>query len=130
MDITPLVSKDAQVIQAYRQGNFKISNAVYDGAVIVTPYAVQAWEYTSDDDFSGLANALAFLNDMPEPREVLLFGTGATFKFIPPAVKLDIKKRFGVTLDAMDTGAACRTYNVLLAEGRGIVAVLLPFLKI
>ncbi len=56
--------------------------------------------------------------------ELLLIGAGTQFAVVPP----DLRERFrptGIAVDAMDTGAACRTYNVLLAEGRQLAAALI-----
>jgi len=56
--------------------------------------------------------------------ELVIFGSGARLKFVPPALmRALIDHRIGV--ETMDTGAACRTYNVLVAEGRAAVAALL-----
>ena len=70
-------------------------------------------------DFSLIADA--------EPAvEVLLFGTGARTAFVKPSFKAQIKATAGVAVEPMETGAACRTYNILLAEGRRVAAALLP----
>ena len=66
------------------------------------------------------------LFDKADIIDVVLFGTGAKSEFFPPALKQELKQK-GLSVDAMDTGAACRTYNVLMAEGRRVAAVLLPF---
>lgn len=56
--------------------------------------------------------------------ELVIFGSGRRLKFVPPALMRGlIERRIGV--ETMDTGAACRTYNVLVAEGRSAVAALL-----
>ena len=56
--------------------------------------------------------------------EILLIGTGSAMAPIPPALRALLRSR-GIGCDGMDTGAACRTYNVLLAEGRRVAAVLI-----
>ena len=56
--------------------------------------------------------------------ELVIFGSGARLRFVRPALmRWLIERRIGV--ETMDTAAACRTYNVLLAEGRSVVAALL-----
>lgn len=57
--------------------------------------------------------------------DVVLVGTGVQQIFFPPALRQALKGQ-GLNIDVMDTGAACRTYNVLMAEGRRIAAALLP----
>jgi len=56
--------------------------------------------------------------------EVVLFGTGATFRYPSPTLLAPLTGR-GIGVEVMDTGAACRTYNVLVAEGRQVVAAIL-----
>jgi len=57
--------------------------------------------------------------------DVLLLGLGARVRPIPPEVRSALKQA-GIVIEAMDTGAACRTYSVLLAEDRRVAAALLP----
>ena len=56
--------------------------------------------------------------------EVVIFGSGARLRFAPPALLRALIER-GIGVEAMDTGAACRTYNVLVSERRAVVAALL-----
>ena len=57
--------------------------------------------------------------------ELLLLGLGRRMVPVPAAVRAALKAD-GIAIEAMDTGAACRTYNVLLAEERRVAAALLP----
>jgi uncharacterized protein len=56
--------------------------------------------------------------------EIVLLGSGATFRFPPPAALAPLY-RAGIGVEVMDTKAACRTYNILLGEGRRVVAALI-----
>ena len=56
--------------------------------------------------------------------EIVLIGTGATFRFPEPALLAPLQ-RAGIGVEVMDTQAACRTYNILLAEGRNVAAALI-----
>lgn len=69
---------------------------------------------------------MAFKQALAEAAEIdfLLFGTGER-REIPAKRLLDAFNKAGMGLEAMDTGAACRTYNVLLVEGRAVAAALL-----
>ena len=81
----------------------------------VAPWPVERFEALTQSHFAQLL-ALA--------PELVIFGSGAKIRFVPPALlKPLIERRVGV--ETMDTAAACRTYNVLLAEGRSVVAALL-----
>jgi uncharacterized protein len=81
----------------------------------VAPWPVDRFEALAPVHFADLL-ALA--------PELVIFGSGARIRFVSPALlKPLIERRIGV--ETMDTAAACRTYNVLLAEGRSVVAALL-----
>ncbi len=125
MDVTPLVRKGTQIIQSYSGGRFKVSGAVYDGAVIVRPEGTTPWEFSGAFEEIG-AQDFDALAAQADEIDVVLLGTGNGMKFFPPILKDKLKSR-GLMIEAMDTGAACRTYNVLMAEGRRVAAVLLPF---
>lgn len=122
-DIMPMIPSDRQVIDGYGPGQFCISGQWRVGAVIVLPDRTLPWEATdvtslSADDFSAVLTA--------EPKvEILLLGTGATMRMIPKALRLALREQ-GVVVELMDSRAVCRTYNVLLAEGRRVAAAMLP----
>ncbi len=68
---------------------------------------------------------LAALKEAPTPTELLVVGCGPRAVFLPPALRASLKSA-GLSLEVVDTGSACRTYNVLLAEGRRVAAALIP----
>ncbi|WP_114391588.1 Mth938-like domain-containing protein [Oleisolibacter albus] len=123
IDVTPIIPADRQVIDTYAPGHFRVSNTLYQGPIIVFPDHTEAWAVdgfaqVTADSFAAVAAA--------EPKvEVLLFGTGASMELLPGAIRRALKEK-GVVVDVMDSRAACRTYNVLLAEGRRVAAALLP----
>jgi len=118
-DVTPLIPKESQVITSYGNGGFGISGRRYDSSVIVFPDKVIPWNVGADispDDFSEIIAA-------KEKIEILLFGSGQKMVFPPPEIS-KILRAAGIALEVMDTGAACRTYNILLAEERKVAAAL------
>ena len=120
MDITPLISSDRQVIQSYSSGRFRISSKVYESPVAVFPDRVQAW------DVGNIKNLQAAdFEFLPSDLDVILVGVGAIFSSPLIPLKAELKARH-INIEVMDTGAACRTYNVLMAEGRRVAALLLP----
>lgn len=123
MDVTPLVKEGAKIIQGYSDGSFRISGDMFEQAVIVFEDKVIKWNAAEkvDDLKEGDAKALIACS---EDADVFLLGTGKTLKF-PPAEFRKFLKVNGVHVEVMDTGAACRTYNVLMAEGRRVAAALL-----
>lgn len=112
-----------QVIRTYGPGHFMISSRDWREPVLVMPTATTAWPVTRADELSlaGIAAAI----QAPGPAELLLVGCGPRALFIAPAVRAELKAA-GLALEVMDTGSACRLYNVLLAEGRRVAAALVP----
>ncbi len=123
LDISPMVPAGRQLIQSYGDGQFTISDIVYTGPVIVLPEETRSWSpadpsnFTTDDFNPVLA--------LEEPVDIFLLGCGQTGQFIHPSLR-DALRESGITIEAMDTGAACRTFNVLLSEDRRVAAALLP----
>lgn len=122
LDITPIVPAGRQVIEAYGDGGFVIAGTRYAGSVIVLPEQTLVWAITNAAEVTEVT--LAPLFAAPFRAEILVFGCGA--RFSPAlAVLRSIFKARGIALEWMDTGAACRTFNVLLAEGRPVAAALI-----
>lgn len=108
-------------IDAYGNGGFRFAEMSHQGSILCLPSGIYAWSFDGAALLtrSDLASVLAEL----APPGFLLLGTGPHQIFPSP----DIRAAFveaGVGLEAMSTGAACRTYNVLLAEGRPVAAAL------
>jgi uncharacterized protein len=112
-----------QVIRTYGPGRFLISDRDWREPVLVTPTVTTPWTVTRAEDFS--AASLAALKAAPTPTELLVLGCGARAVFVPPALRAELKAA-GLALEVVDTGSACRIYNVLLAEGRRVAAALIP----
>ncbi len=123
MDITPLIRADQQVIQSYKAGRFKVSSRFYESGIFVFPDRTELWP--ADKGVSDLVvSDFQSLIEQAGALDVVLLGCGAKAEFLPFLTQ-DLKAH-GLFLEVMDTGAACRTYNVLMAEGRRVVAALLP----
>lgn len=126
MDVTPLVQKGQQIIQAYAHGRFKVSGDAYESPIIVTPSETWVWDIDPPYDIKSMtAEDFSSLTAQSQNIDVVLFGCGERMTFMPSALKKDMKTQ-GLSMDIMDTGAACRTYNVLMAEGRRVACALLP----
>ncbi len=111
-----------RAIEAYGNGGFRIGGEAFQGSVLVLPDgSVTSWSADvaalSADNFRAVAAA-------SPPPEILLLGCGARAAFVPPDVRQCLRAA-GIVIDAMDTGAACRTYNVLIAEQRRVAAALI-----
>lgn len=121
MDITQDYGSGSYRIRAYEAGRVVINERSYTGSLIVTPDRLEtAWPPRTLDDLerSHLETIAAL-----QP-EVVLLGTGPRLRFPGPDV-MDFFLRQRIGFEVMDTAAACRTFNVLMAEGRAVAAALL-----
>ena len=123
MELTPTAA-DAkfpgrQLIERYGAAGFRVSGVVFTGPVLVFPDHTILWQ--------AAAATLEGLAPLVEAGgiELILLGLGRRGAPVAPALRAALKAR-GIGVEAMDTGAACRTYNVLLAEDRLVGAALLP----
>jgi uncharacterized protein len=117
MDITPIVPGHRQLVQAYGDGAFRISGVQHAGSVIVFPETVFPWSGEISTD--GLSAVLAASADI----EILILGCGPSMSLVPSDLRRTLRDH-GIVTEPMDTGAGCRTYNVLLAEDRRVAAAL------
>jgi uncharacterized protein len=122
MDVTPLVAANAPLIKSYGDGGFTIRGQRWDGSVLIMPDRVVPWAATCFDDIS-LDSLSDIFGYQPLP-EFLLIGVGREMRLLAPPLRMDIRAK-GLITEPMDTGAACRTWNVLLTEGRQAAAALI-----
>ena len=122
MDLTPRLQPGRQRIQSSGDGGFRINGQRHIGSVILTAETIAAWprasvDHVDIDDFSELAGLTPAI-------EILLLGCGD--RAVPPPTALHTYLRtLGIGLDVMGTGAACRTFNVLVQEDRRVAAALI-----
>lgn len=109
-------------ITAYGNGGFRFADMSHKGSIFCLPSGVWAWPATRFDGLT-LADFARPLAELAGPC-VLLFGTGAAQAWPDQAIVRAFGDR-GVGVEPMSTGAAARTYNVLLGEGRAVAAALL-----
>ena len=122
MEITPDIPQGRQVIESYGPGRFRISGVAHAGSALVFPERTIAWPVTSIADLSEEAFAEVIAAD--PAVEILLIGCGPRLLPLPGMLRTALRAR-GIGCDVMDTGAACRTFNVLMAEARRVAAALI-----
>ncbi|HTS52452.1 MAG TPA: Mth938-like domain-containing protein [Burkholderiales bacterium] len=108
------------LFSGYGAGYVAINDVRYERSLIVLPDRILDWgvadfEHLTEAALSGLASL---------PLEILILGTGARLRFPHPSTTRPLQSA-GIALEVMDTRAACRTYNILLAEDRRVGAALL-----
>jgi uncharacterized protein len=109
-------------IEAYGNGGFRFAGMSHRGSLLCLGEAIVGWAPTTAaglrlDDF-------ALLLAEPAGIELLLLGTGRDFLLPSQSLRSGLREA-GIRIEPMDTGAACRTYNILLAEGRQVGAALI-----
>lgn len=107
-------------VTAYGPGYIDVNGTRHTGNLIVAPACVQPWpvagfERLQPHDFDAVVQL--------QP-EVVLLGTGARHRFAGPALVAHLARN-GIGLESMDTRAACRTYNILLSDGRRVAGAFL-----
>jgi uncharacterized protein len=120
IDVTPLVPAGRQLIERYGPSGFRIAGVIWRGPVLVFPDVTVRWK---------LAAAPTAENLMPVVEhggvQILLLGLGNRMSAVARELR-EALRAHGIAIEPMDTGAACRTYNVLVAEDRRVAAALLP----
>ena len=110
-------------IDYYGAGGFRFAGMSHKGSILALPSGVSIWDAALPADISAAALAALFA----EPRgavELLLLGTGMDAAPQPDALRWRLRDA-GIQLEVMQTGAAARTYNILLSENRRVAAALL-----
>ena len=121
-DLTPPVPETRQLVQTYGDGRFRIAGAVHEGSVIVFPDRTFAWAAASIEDVSEASLASVFAG--ADEIDILLLGCGRAIGPVAPDLRAALR-RVKIAVEPMDTGAACRTFNVLVAEERRVAAALI-----
>ena len=116
MRINEVVFNSGQPLDGYGPGFFRVQGTVYRGPVAMLPDGPRNW--------AGWPDAAIFLEHRAS-FDVLLVGTGGEIAPLPHDVRT-LFEQARVACEIMGTPAACRTYNVLLGEGRRIAAALMP----
>jgi len=116
MRLTEITYTEAKPVESYGPGFFRIGGQVLHGPTIITPWEAGGW--AGPDDAAPLL-ALAGRID------VIFLGMGRDIAPAPRALRLALEAA-GMGVEIMSSPAACRTYNVLLSEGRRVALALLP----
>ena len=122
MEFTLLTTGDRHVVRFYGNGGFRIGEQTITGSILLFPDRIVTWPVARFEDlriehFDEVLKA--------EPKiEILVIGCGATMELVPATIRGRLRAE-RLALESMNTGAACRTYNLLLAEDRRVAAALI-----
>ncbi len=116
MKLTEMQFAEAQPVEGYGPGFFRVGGARIEGGMLLTAEGATSWEgYEAADQILALEGAV----------DVVFVGTGAEIAHLPQELRERIEAA-GMGAEVMNTPAACRTYNVLAAEGRRVALAVLP----
>jgi uncharacterized protein len=113
---------DQVPIEAYGNGGFRFAGMSHRGSLLCLPTGMHKWEVGSPRELS--LDSLQLVLDAAERIDVLLIGLGTDIAAIDPAIRIAMRER-QVIVEAVGTGGAVRTYNILLAEQRAVAAALI-----
>lgn len=116
MRLTEITYGSAKAIEGYGPGFFRVAGHVLRGACLVTPWDAGPW-----GGYDDLETPLSLLGKI----DVLFVGTGPAIAHVPEGFRTALETQ-GIGVEAMASPTACRTYNVLLGEGRRVAVALLP----
>ncbi|WP_343564850.1 Mth938-like domain-containing protein [Kiloniella sp. b19] len=122
MEVRLDIPEGVQIVETYGDGRFKVTGVYHEGSILITPEQTQSCPVSSIDELS-LEN-FSFFFDGEQAVDVLLLGCGPKMRPVPSALKTELREK-GLVVEPMDTGAACRTYNVLVSEERKVAALLI-----
>ncbi len=108
-------------INAYGNGGFRFADMSHRGSILCLPSGIHGWDMTVETPLD-VAHFQMVL-DQAADIEVLLVGTGPNLRPLPAALKTALKVK-GISSDPMSTGAAVRTFNIMLSESRAVAAAL------
>jgi uncharacterized protein len=109
-------------IDAYGNGGFRFAGMSHRGSIVALPSGIEAWSMGSVAEID--ATALARIIAEASSIDILLIGTGREMVPLPPVARKALEEA-GLFPEPMATGAAVRTFNVLLAEERAVAAALI-----
>ncbi|MGP4749161.1 Mth938-like domain-containing protein [Agrobacterium pusense] len=122
IEIRPAHFPGRAPIDAYGNGGFRFADMSHRGSLLLLPSGIYGWELVDAKELSvgHFEKVLAEAQDI----EVLLIGTGDGMRVLPKELRAAFKEA-GISIDPMSTGAAVRTYNIMLSESRAVAAALI-----
>lgn len=109
-------------VDAYGNGGFRFADMSHRGSILCLPSGIYAWQVEETGEIN--ARTLTRVIDEADSIEVLLVGTGPDLVPLPKDLRAVLRER-GISAEPMATGAAVRTFNVLLSEERAAAAALI-----
>jgi uncharacterized protein len=114
-------AENQNLITGYGAGYVEVNRQRHNASLIVLPQQlILDWKVATFADL----NEASFEQVLALKPEVVLLGTGEKHQFLHPKISASLTQN-GISLECMTTAAACRTYNILMSEGRVVAAMLI-----
>ncbi|ADY64501.1 MULTISPECIES: Mth938-like domain-containing protein [Rhizobium/Agrobacterium group] len=122
IEIRPAHFPGRAPIDAYGNGGFRFADMSHRGSLLLLPSGIHGWSPVDVKELTleHFDKVLADAQDI----EVLLIGTGDGMRVLPKELR-EAFRQAGISVDPMSTGAAVRTYNIMLSESRAVAAALI-----
>ncbi|MCI9865260.1 Mth938-like domain-containing protein [Rhizobium skierniewicense] len=122
IEIRPAHFPGRAPIDAYGNGGFRFADMSHRGSLLCLPSGIHGWAVNEPSQLSieHFSQIIAQASEI----EFLLVGMGDTMRMIPKELRAALKEA-GISVDPMSTGAAVRTYNIMLSESRAVAAALI-----
>ena len=122
LEVSTLVAEGSKLVTSYGDGVFRFGEETVTGSILLFPESVYSWNVTKSEDIT--PDSFSQVIDKADDIEILLLGMGTRLTPVPVAWRQALKPH-GIVIEPMDTGAACRTYNVLVSEARRVAAAMI-----
>ncbi len=122
LEVSTLVAEGSKMITSYGDGVFRLGEESITGSILMFPKSVHAWDVKTVDDIT--VESFEPIIEAADTVEILLLGMGKKLTRVPMEWRHALKEH-GIVIEPMDTGAACRTYNVLVSEARRVAAAMI-----
>ncbi|NIY74405.1 hypothetical protein HED22_01980 [Thalassospira sp. HF15] len=122
IEVSTLVAEGSKIVTSYGDGVFRFGEESIPGSILLFPEAVYSWDVKAVDDIT--VDSFAPIIEAADTVEILLLGMGNRLTRVPMEWRQALKPH-GIVIEPMDTGAACRTYNVLVSEARRVAAAMI-----
>lgn len=109
-------------IDAYGNGGFRFAQMSHRGSLLCLPSGMHAWDVQHLEEINEIS--LSRVLDQAEDIDVLLIGLGKEISFLSPQLRESLRNR-NIIVEAVATGSAISTYNILLGENRAVAAALI-----
>ncbi len=122
MEFNEIKNNNEAFIAGYGDGGFRMGEGRFKGSMLITPKGFYPWSVNNHNEIT--LDGLSPIMELCDEVELLIIGTGENMAFLDKNIRHAFAQK-DIAIEVMDTGAAARTYNICLQEGRKVTAALI-----